>query len=165
VLATNIVASVNGKVRGKPASEWQHLLEPAIFDGYRYGTTLSAEKYVMAINRFHSVGRLLETYIAEYDFILTPTLTKPPAPLGYISTETDFHSFRRRVGQYTTFLAIINASGQPAASIPLYMSEGGLPIGVQLVGHFGAEDDVLRMSAQLERTAPWSDRWPPIALA
>jgi amidase len=163
VLATNIVASVNGKVRGKPSAEWWHLLEPAIFDGYQYGMTLSAEKYVLAINRFHTIARQLESYIAPYDFILTPTLTKPPAPLGYISTQTDFLSFRQKVGQYTTFLAIINASGQPAASLPLYATESRLPIGVQLIGHFGAEDEVLRLSAQLEKAAPWGHRWPPIA--
>jgi amidase len=165
VLATNIVAAVNGKVRGQATVEWQHLLEPAIFDGYQYGMTLSAEKYVLAINRFHAIARQLETHIAPYDFILTPTLTKPPAPLGYISTQTDFRSFRQKVGQYTTFLAIINASGQPAASVPLYATESGLPIGVQLIGHFGAEDEMLRLSAQLETAAPWVNRWPPIAAA
>jgi amidase len=76
-----------------------------------------------------------------------------------MSMETDFRTFRNTVGDYTTFLAIINASGQPAASIPLYWANSGLPVGVQLIGHFGNETDVLRLSARLEEAAPWIERY------
>jgi amidase len=93
--------------------------------------------------------------------ILTPTLTQPPVKLGEISMNDDFRSFRKKAGRYTTFLAIVNASGQPAASVPLHWTEGNLPIGVQLVGRFGAEATLLRLSAQLEGVASWRDRRPP----
>ena len=38
----------------------------------------------------------------------------------------------------------------------------GLPIGVHLVGRFGDEGLLLRLSAQLENACPWIDRKPPI---
>jgi amidase len=75
--------------------------------------------------------------------------------------DDDFRSFRKKAGRYTTFLAVINASGQPAASVPLHWSQSNLPIGIQLVGRFGAEATLLRLSAQLEGVAPWRDRRPP----
>ena len=159
VLAANIVVSVNGLVKGRPIEDWQGDLEPAILDGYRLGRTLTAERYIGAINTFHSIGRKLERHMAGLDIILTPTLTRPPAPLGEFTTQTDFRTFRRGVARYTTFLAIANASGQPAANVPLHWTDSRLPIGIQLIGHFGREDQILKLSAQLEATAPWAERF------
>jgi amidase len=158
VLSASIVVSVNSLVKGRPIEEWQSDLEPAMLDGYRLGRTLTADRYISAINTFHSVGRRMERHMAGLDLILTPTLTRPPAGLGEFSTQADFRSFRRKVAEYATFLAIVNASGQPAASVPLHWSEAGLPVGIQLIGHFGREDLILRLSAQLESAAPWAER-------
>ena len=95
-----------------------------------------------------------------FDIALTPTLTQLPVPLGQINTNTDFRTFRREVSRYTTFLAIINASGQPAASVPLHWTDTHLPVGIQLIGHFGREDQLLQLSSQLEAIAPWNNRRP-----
>jgi len=161
VMAASVTMTVNAYIRQVGATDLPSLLEPAILDAYRLGEAMHAETYALAINRFHSVARLMETYLVDYDLVLTPTLTKPPVKLGEISMDDDFRSFRKKAGRYTTFLAVINASGQPAASLPLHWSESNLPIGVQLVGRFGAEATLLRLSAQLEGVAPWRDRRPP----
>jgi amidase len=160
VLAVNVVVSVDGMVKGRPMHEWRHELEPAILDAYQLGRTLTADHYVRAINTFHSVGRRIEKSMAGVDLILTPTLTRLPVCIGELSMQTDFRTFRRQVASYTTFLALINASGQPAASVPVYWTPDEIPIGVQLIGHFGREDQVLQASAQLERAAPWANRRP-----
>jgi amidase len=162
VMAASVAMTVNGYLRLVGPKDLPALLEPAILDAYRLGEAMHAETYALAINRFHSVARLMEMYLGDYDVILTPTLTQPPAKLGELSMSDDFRSFRKKAGRYTTFLAIINASGQPAANVPLYWAEDGLPIGVQLVGRFGAEATLLRLSAQLEGIAPWCDRRPSL---
>jgi len=161
VMAASVAMTVNGYLRLAGPKDVPNLLEPAILDAYRLGEAMRAETYALAINRFHSVARLLETYLLDFDVILTPTLTQPPVKLGEMSMDDDFRSFRKKVGRYTTFLAIVNASGQPAASVPLHWTERDLPIGVQLVGRFGADATLLRLSAQLEGMAPWRDRRPP----
>lgn len=162
VMAANAAVLINGKVRNAPDTGWQALLEPAILDAWDRGRHLSAEDYILAITRFHTIGRQMETAMTGFDFILTPTLTQPPLPLGQLTTDTDFVTFRTEAGRYTTFLGIINASGQPAASLPLSWNAEGLPIGVQLIGHFGAEADLLRLSAQIEAARPWFALRPAI---
>lgn len=56
----------------------------------------------------------------------------------------------------------MNATGQPAISLPLGWSEEGLPIGVQLVAPLGREDILLQVASQLEEAHPWADRIPGI---
>lgn len=48
-----------------------------------------------------------------------------------------------------------NMTGQPAISLPTYMSPEGLPIRVQLVGGPWDEATLLRAAAQLEQAMPW----------
>ena len=165
VLAASIVVAVNARVQSRPVSQWGPLLEPAMLDGYRFGKTLTAEQYARAISLFHGVGRSMEQHMDAVDAVLTPTLTQLPSPLGELTMNDDFQSFRRKVARYTAYLAIINASGQPAASVPVYWTNEGLPVGIQLIGHFGREDQILQLSAQLEAAAPWRARGFPSASA
>nr|WP_305000332.1 hypothetical protein [Streptosporangium sp. 'caverna'] len=46
--------------------------------------------------------------------------------------------------------------------MPLGHSEGGLPIGAQLVAPYGRENLLIRVAARLEQTLPWKDRTPQI---
>jgi amidase len=54
----------------------------------------------------------------------------------------------------------------PSMSVPLHRAaaeEGGpvLPVGVQFVARYGAEDVLLRVASQLEQAAPWPGTRPP----
>ena len=162
VLAANVTATVNSFVKGLPMEAWAHQLEPSYLDAYQMGGKLSAEQYLSAITTFHSVGRRLERFLENFDLLLTPTLATPPAKLGVIDSTDDFRSFRLKISRYTPFLPMINASGQPAATLPVHWNAEGLPIGVQLVGHFGRDDLVLQISDQLESILRWTEKRPPL---
>lgn len=162
VLASNIVLAVDARLQKLGRSLREEDLEPVIQEGYRVGQELKATEYVDSINRFHAIGRAFEAGMSGFDVILTPTLTQLPAPLGYLALDKDgFWDFRHKVSRYATFLAIINASGQPAASLPLNWTKEGVPVASQLIGHFGGEDVLLALSAELEEASPWFSR-PPV---
>jgi amidase len=44
--------------------------------------------------------------------------------------------------------------------MPLAWSEDGLPIGLQFIGRFGAEEMLFSLAAELEHAQPWRDRKP-----
>jgi amidase len=67
-----------------------------------------------------------------------------------------------RIISFIPYTAQFNMTGQPAVSLPLHWTPGGLPVGVQLVAAYGREDILVRVASQLEQAAPWSDRRPPV---
>lgn len=165
VLATNIVIAADTRLRILGRRLADDDLEPALLDGYQLGKTLSAVRYADAIHCYHAVGRSMTAAMAGCDLLLSPALTQVAPPLGTYHMATTLTDFRHSAARFGTFMAVINASGQPAASVPLHHSAEGLPVGVQLIGRFGREDQILQLSAQLEAAAPWAHRRAPHAPA
>lgn len=164
VMAANITLSARTKLAAERRDPTEAELEPAILDGFQIGARLSAPDYAAAINKLHATGRMMARMMDGYDLLLTPTLASLPVKLGTIPTsEPDFRAFRHKAGELTPFLAVVNASGQPAASLPLWR-EQGLPVGVQLIGQFGREDLVLRLANELEKSELWqaARQWPSV---
>ncbi len=94
---------------------------------------------------------------------LTPLPPPPPPPLGHLYADVDdVELFFERLWTFNPLNSIYTAAGQPAITLPLHVSEAGLPIGVMLGAKFGEESLLLRLSAQLETAMPWVHRRPPI---
>jgi amidase len=125
------------------------------------GRATSAAALVAAQAYLQIVMRMALPVLNAYDAILTPTLAAPPVPVGYFTEAGPAEDFERQK-RFTPFTALYNASGQPAASLPLYWSSEGLPIGVMLGARVGDEATLISLSAQLEVACPWKDRHPPL---
>lgn len=93
-------------------------------------------------------GERMRRWFADYDVLVTPTLTRPPVPIGKW----------RGQGWVRTMLGVANwiytapwnLARLPAASVPF---EG---TGLQLIGPPGSEGTLLSLGAQLERLATLS---------
>jgi amidase len=128
------------------------------------GRGVPATAYLGALEYTHAQARrIARWWVDGFDLLLTPTTAEPPPLLGEFAATADnpFAGFVR-AAPFSTFTSAFNATGQPAISLPLHSSAGGLPIGIQLVAAYGREDLLLRVAAQLEEAQPWSDRRPPV---
>lgn len=129
------------------------------------GHTRRAADYARAIGIMHRTGRQVAPFFSRYDVLLTPTMCRPPYPLGIIDMmTTDPVGYGQAVLSTIAFTSLWNACGNPAMSVPLAWSRAGLPLGVQFVGGFGDEATLFRLAAQLEAAQPWADRRPPLAV-
>jgi amidase len=100
----------------------------------------------------------------DFDLLLTPAAGEPPALLeALLPPPADPLSILPRFQRIWCFAAPFSVTGQPAITLPIGRTADGLPVGVQLVAALGREDLLLRVAAQLETAAPWSDRHPPLA--
>ena len=84
-----------------------------------------------------------------------------PRPLGWFDADGDGAEDFERQKRYAAFTALFNVTGQPAVSVPLHWTDGGLPVGTMLVGRPADEATLLALSAQLEQARPWAHRHPP----
>lgn len=138
-------------------------LEPLTRAMVDRGRSITASQYLMSVALLQMAGRTVARFHLEYDMWLTPTLGKPPVKLGVIDPmESDVEKAFAPVIDYVPFTAYQNATGQPAINLPLHWNKDRLPIGVQFVGRFGDEATLLRLAAQLEKAAPWSQMRPPV---
>ncbi|MDH3264041.1 MAG: amidase family protein, partial [Paracoccaceae bacterium] len=129
-----------------------------------YAEGISGVDYLEAVGKIHAYGREMAAFFEGYDILLSPTLAEPPAEVGRFAHATgDFAGFRMGPGMvfaYSPFCAPFNASGQPAASAPLYWTLEGLPIGVQLAAPFGADEALIALCREIEEARPWFGRRP-----
>ena len=130
---------------------------------YAAAAKRTAEDYARGVRRIHAATRKVDAQFERYDVILSTTMAAPPLPLGSISlSNEDLAAYTRDIMKTVGYTQLFNASGHPAASVPLYWNEAGLPIGIQIAGRFGDEATLFRLSGQLERARPWFERRPDL---
>ncbi|HEY4894876.1 MAG TPA: amidase [Solirubrobacteraceae bacterium] len=164
VFANHIALSIaySGMVAGRtPTADDMEPMSWAIFSMIG---KLGAIEGMGAAVRLQAFTRRLVSFLLPYDALLTPALAERPLPLGTLDTAApEPMSTFTRSGYFTPFTPVVNASGQPGISVPLYEGEDGLPLGVQLVGRPAAEGPLLALAAQLEAANPWAQRRPAMA--
>jgi amidase len=138
--------------------EDESLLTPLNRELIREARSVPSPEYVRGSQRLELTARAILPFWDDHDIVLTPTLALPPVPIGWLFESEER---RRSLGlEFTPFTALVNVTGQPAASVPLSW-DGDLPIGVQLIGPPAGDALVLQLAAQLEEARPWAHRRPP----
>jgi amidase/6-aminohexanoate-cyclic-dimer hydrolase len=129
-----------------------------------FAQTISGADYLQAVNKIHAYGREMAAAFKDCDIILSATLAEPPAKVGrFTHDRDDYENYRVGAGgvfEYSPFCAVFNASGQPAATVPMHWTDDGLPVGVHVAAPFGDDATLIALCAELEQTAPWAHQQP-----
>jgi Asp-tRNA(Asn)/Glu-tRNA(Gln) amidotransferase A subunit family amidase len=163
IIAANLRATVVDQAAKLGRELREDDLEPGTHAMANLVQGADAAEYARSIRVIHAVGRQVAGFLSDYDVLLTPTMATPPMELGRLSlSSTDIPAFIANISLTVAFTQLFNASGHPAASLPLFWNDAGLPVGVQAVGRFGDEATLLRLASQLEQARPWFDRRPTL---
>jgi len=130
------------------------------------GARIDAASYYRAVSLFRiELFHTLEALAGQYRLLISPTVTVPafphpgerrPGPERVAGQEID-----PLLGWLLTYH--FNLTGQPAISVPCGITADGLPVGLQIAGRPGADEDVLRAAAAFEAATAFADRRPPPA--
>ena len=159
LFSANVRVLVAGIEARHPGIALESLIEPVTLAGSESARRHSASDYVSAVLATQRSARALGRFFERYDVLLTPTLAHPPLPLGYIDMQgEDWSAYLEQLLNEIPFTPLFNATGAPAASVPLGRDADGMPVGVQIGAALGAEGTLLRLARELERAAPWHHR-------
>ncbi len=121
---------------------------------------------VEALRSQHEARMLTRQVLAAFediDVYLSPVMGEPPPKIGHIDpVHLEPREVYRRQNRVFPFTPPFNFSGQPSMSLPLAMSESGLPIGMMFTAKYADEATLFRLAGQLEKEAPWSARRPRV---
>lgn len=127
-------------------------IEAGSWQNFQYAKEISATQYAGAVAMIHQHGRAVDALLDKYDYLLTPTMACLTPLHGEINMMADDpNTYSTKLFQTIGFTALFNDTGHPAISLPMNLSENGLPTGSQLVAGLGEEDQLLQLAAQVEQ--------------
>ena len=161
IVGVGTALSIQKALNGRPLTP--DLVEGIGRSAVTYAATLPPTRYLEAVGEIHAFGRQMAAYFASGpDILLSATLAEPPAKVGrYHHNRDDYVNYRIGPGgifSYSPFCAVFNASGQPAASLPLGQSAAGLPIGIHLAAPYGNDEELISLCAEIESASAWAAR-------
>ncbi len=166
IVACGTALWIHGATTAKGRDLRQGDLQGVARGAMAFAEGISGAAYLAAVNKVHAYGREMAAGFDNYDIILSATLAEPPALVGRFSHEReDYENYRVGPGgvfEYSPFCATFNASGQPAASMPLHWTDAGLPVGIHLAAAYGDDATLIALCSELEQAAPWAHHRPPM---
>ncbi|MGH3351830.1 MAG: amidase [Nocardioides sp.] len=125
-------------------------------DGLRRGFTSGGwRRTPAALLRLRRAAAAYATVFDHHDVVLCPVVAGVAPPLGHLSPNVPFDDLVDRLLRHVAFTPLQNVSGAPAISLPMALSDEGLPIGVQLSAAYGDERTLLELAYALEEQSPW----------
>ncbi|WP_082734622.1 amidase [Novosphingobium sp. CCH12-A3] len=160
LMASSVAADCVDRAKALGIELGPDVLERTTLDFIAMGKSYTGMDFARGNNAYQAAAVTIAQFMERWDVILSPTLSAPPVPLGRIGLDTgrSLMDWGREVGTFTAFTGIYNGTGQPSMSLPLAMSQDGLPIGIMFTGRFGEEGVLFQLAGQVERAAPWAGR-------
>lgn len=124
---------------------------------------VSGVDYQQAMFDRTALFRRVQSLLQRADLLAMPTITRTALPIDqelFGTIEIDGHVFNDVRPHWFPWTMPFNMTGHPAVSMPCGFGGDGLPIGIQLVGQFRGDVELLRISALFEASHDLLDRWP-----
>lgn len=124
------------------------------------GRNISAEQLDGALAVQAEVRRQMADTMKEVNAFVLPTTPIPAVSvadgMGLLAGEpVDGAAVLGRLTRFASF------TGQPAVSLPIGSTSDNLPIGLQLIGDWRRDEDLLAMAGRVEAASDWDARRPP----
>ena len=140
-------------------------LKPTLAANIRAGLALDAVTIARALAAQAVAFEQMRTLLEHYDALALPAAQVLPFE---VQTEYPTEIEGTAMGSYLEWMRIcsrITVTAHPAIAVPAGFSATGLPVGLQLVGRYGGERELLGLAAAFEAATRHGRRRPPTAAA
>jgi aspartyl-tRNA(Asn)/glutamyl-tRNA(Gln) amidotransferase subunit A len=112
-------------------------------------------RYARTMQRKQQLVRDCARIFDEVDVLLCPTTAVPAFPAAGPPPTVIGGREVANGAMATPFTMLANICWNPAASVPAGFSQGGLPIGLQIIAARHRDDLVMRLARIFEQARPW----------
>lgn len=114
-----------------------------------YGRKVSGIEYSIAMTYKDWLYNTVNDIFNNFDLLVTPTTPMLPFPVNMPPPEIRQNNVMSLLLPWS-YTLLFNMTGHPACSIPCAFTENNLPIGMQMIGKYFAEETLLSVANQLE---------------
>ncbi len=144
--------------------KWQNQMDPVTFAFMQRGNGFTLADFRQAEFARGRLFRTIQGLFERYDMLVSPTMSRTALPVGFDAANDEVEVDGVKCGitrqGWTSYQYPFNLTGHPAISLPSGFGTDGLPTGVQVIGKWGAEADILRVASLLEQVRPWAQHRP-----
>jgi amidase len=134
-------------------------LDPRTHHNAKVGMLLSGPALAVARALERPIRSRIGKIFDRFDVVLAPTTAKPALPIGAAEGLSGWATDKLIVGA-CPYAWPWNVIGWPGINVPAGLTEGGLPVGVQLLGPANSEELLISLAAELEAEERWHERRP-----
>ncbi|MGH9501516.1 MAG: amidase [Terriglobales bacterium] len=127
----------------------------------RSGQNVSSEALLESHRELEEARHDIATVFAGVDVMITATTPIPAPSIAELKQNPDL--LRPRELMLLRNTRPINVWGLPAISVPCGFTEGGLPIGLQIIGPHWGEARILQLAHAYEQATAWQKRKPALS--
>jgi aspartyl-tRNA(Asn)/glutamyl-tRNA(Gln) amidotransferase subunit A len=145
------------------AADHRDLLSDTFLRQLALAANVSGVDYQRAMFDRTALFRYVQSLLRRADMLAMPTITRTALPIDqdlFGTIEIDGQVFDDVRPHWFPWTMPFNMTGHPAISMPCGFGRDGLPIGIQLVGQFRGDVELLRAGALLEASQDLLGRWP-----
>jgi aspartyl-tRNA(Asn)/glutamyl-tRNA(Gln) amidotransferase subunit A len=132
--------------------------------GIAVGMTITASEYLTVQRARQRIREAVRAAYQEVNIIASPT-TARVAPLLSQGLKGNGDDTRHASYNHSNLLRFPSMLGLPGCSVPCGINTEGMPIGMQLIGSWFADQTVLNAALAYQNSTDWHTRRPAIANA
>jgi aspartyl-tRNA(Asn)/glutamyl-tRNA(Gln) amidotransferase subunit A len=147
----------------KLAAEHGHELSKTFLRQLALAEKVSGVDFQQAMFDRTALFRRVQSLFARADLLAMPTLTRTALPIEqdlFDGIDIDGKHYDNLRPHWFPWTMLFNMTGHPAVSVPCGFDAAGLPIGLQLVGRFRGDAELLRAAALFEASQDLLRRRP-----
>jgi amidase len=140
------------------------LMKDTVVWNIEQGIPLSGLEVSRAQAQRAALFQRVRKFFERYDFLLLPVSQVVPFPIE-VQWVREINGIEMKTYiDWMKSCSLITLTEHPAMSVPCGFTAQGLPVGVQIVGRFRREIEVLQLGYAFEQATRWGERRPAVAL-
>ena len=134
-------------------------LDQGVLAVLRQALAQDMQGYYEKVFARYAFRETMRAFFQRYDLLVTPTL---PVAAFDVGQDVPPGYEDRNIVSWVSFTYPFNLTGQPAASLPVGLTQAGLPVGLQIVAPSHDEAAIFDLAARYEAAQGAGDSRPPL---